>query len=59
MYEKRPRLQGRQVSIKKDVESNPPRPYDLMKEKIDSPEGRDIYGGRMGAVEPTSSITLD
>ncbi len=30
-----------------------------MKEKIDSPEGRDIYGGKMGAVEPTSSITLD
>jgi len=47
-----PELQGRQVSIKKDVKSNPPRPYDLMKEKMDSPEGRDIYGGRMGTVEP-------
>lgn len=47
-----PKGQGRQVSIKKGIESNPPRPLDLMKEKIDSPEGRDIYSKRMGMVEP-------
>lgn len=47
-----PKEQGRQVSIKKGVECNPPRPIDLMRDKIDSPEGRDIYSQRMGMVEP-------
>lgn len=49
---KPPKEQGRQVSIKKGTVSNLPRPYDLMKEKIDSAEGRDIYSHRMGMVEP-------
>lgn len=47
-----PKEQGRQVSKKKGVEDNPKRPIDLMKEKIDSVVGRDIYGQRMGTVEP-------
>lgn len=47
-----PKEQGRQVSLKKGIASNPPRPYDLMKEKVDSVEGRDIYSHRMGMVEP-------
>jgi transposase len=47
-----PTVQGRQVSIRHGTESNPPRPLDLMKEKVDSPVGRDIYAGRMGAIEP-------
>lgn len=47
-----PKEQGRQVSKKKGVKDNPKRPIDLMKDKIDSPVGRDIYGQRMGTVEP-------
>lgn len=47
-----PKAQGRQVSIKKGEDSNPPRPLDLMKAKIDSPAGRDVYSKRIGMVEP-------
>ena len=47
-----PKEQGRQVSIKKGVEFNPPRPLDLMKEKLDTKAGRDTYSKRMGMVEP-------
>jgi|GEM_PF-3910842 len=39
-----PGAQGRQVSKKKGIEDNPKRPIDLMKDKIDSSVGRDIYG---------------
>lgn len=49
---KPPKEQGRQVSLKKDIEFNPPRPLDLMKEKIDSKGGRDKYSERMGMIEP-------
>ena len=47
-----PNKHGRQVSKRKGVESNPLRPIDIMKDKIDTPQGRDIYSGRMGTVEP-------
>lgn len=47
-----PKECGRQVSIKKGREVNPPRPLDLMKEKIDTRKGRAIYSDRMGIVEP-------
>lgn len=47
-----PNKMGRQVSIKKGIEYNPPRSIDLMKEKIDSRVGRAIYSDRMGIVEP-------
>ena len=49
---KTPKEQGRQVSIKKGVEFNEPRPLDLMKEKVDSKDGRDRYSARMGMIEP-------
>ena len=49
---KAPTVQGRQVSIKKGEDWNTPRPYDRMKEKVDTVEGRDIYSQRMGMVEP-------
>lgn len=47
-----PGKMGRQVSIKQGKEFNPPRPIDLMKEKIDSRKGRSTYSDRMGIVEP-------
>lgn len=47
-----PKGQGRQVSIKKGVEYNPPRPLDLMREKVDTKSGRDKYSDRMGMIEP-------
>lgn len=47
-----PKEQGRQVSIKKGIESNSPRPLDLMREKVDTDVGRDKYSARMGVVEP-------
>ena len=49
---KPPKEHGRQVSKRKGVESNPLRPVDLMKEKVDTAEGRDIYSGRIGTAEP-------
>jgi len=47
-----PNKQGRQVSKRRGVESNPPRPIDLMKDKVDTPNGRDMYAGRIGTIEP-------
>ena len=50
---KPPKDQGRQVSLKKGEEFNPPRPLDLMKEKVDIKVGRDRCSGRrMGMIEP-------
>jgi transposase len=49
---RQPTKQGRQVSIRKGREDNPPRPLDLMKEKIDSPQGRMTYSDRIGVIEP-------
>jgi hypothetical protein len=43
---------GRQVSKRKGIESNPLRPIDIMKDKVDTPKGRDIYSTRMGTIEP-------
>ena len=43
---------GRQVAIRKGREENPPRPLDLMKEKIDSVKGRVTYSDCIGIIEP-------
>lgn len=47
-----PKDQGRQVSLRKGRADNPPRPIDLMKEKVDTPVGRDRYANRIGTIEP-------
>lgn len=47
-----PTTNGRQVSIKIDHAKQPPNLLTKMKTKIDSDEGRKIYSGRLGTVEP-------
>lgn len=59
-----PKAYGRQVSILLGREENPPRPLDLMKQKIDSRKGRLIYSKRIGTIEPVfahirSAMKLD
>jgi hypothetical protein len=61
---KAPTTQGRQVSIRLGRDENPPRPIDLMKQKIDSRKGRLIYSQRIGTIEPVfahirSTMKLD
>ncbi|MGI9292826.1 MAG: IS1182 family transposase [Pseudomonadales bacterium] len=57
-------VRGRQVSVLKGREDNPPRPIDLMREKIDSRQGRLRYAKRIGTIEPVfahirSTLGLD